>query len=257
MKQRASGRRRAAMAAAVLAVGGSQFARLVPAYAQPFAAAESSAARYTRATIMPNLDCAALAGLDLREVVSATATEIPAEGNVPAHCRVSGMLAPEIAFEVNLPARWNARFYMIGNGGLAGESAEAGNRPAQRAQALEHGFTMAMTNTGHDSAREPGGTFVLGNSQKAIDYAYRAVHLTAVTAKEIANRYYESPVEYAYWNSCSNGGRQGLIEAQRYAGDFDGIVANAPWVDQTGFTVGALWNQRALANSCHPCTRGA
>ena len=53
----------------------------------------------------------------------------------------------------------------------------------------------------------------------------------------------------SYWNSCSNGGRQGLIEAQRYPDDFDGIVANAPWVDQTGYTIGAMWNQRALSEA--------
>jgi feruloyl esterase len=75
------------------------------------------------------------------------------------------------------------------------------------------------------------------------------VHLTAVTAKEIANRYYGQRVAHSYWNSCSNGGRQGLLEAQRFPEDFDGIVANAPWVDQTGFTVGALWNQRALTDA--------
>ncbi len=108
---------------------------------------------------------------------------------------------------------------------------------------------MASTNTGHDARKEPQGTFVLSNPQKAIDYAYRAVHLTATTAKEIARRYYAQPVAHSYWNSCSNGGRQGLLEAQRYPEDFDGIVANAPWVDQTGFTIGALWNQRALTET--------
>jgi feruloyl esterase len=78
------------------------------------------------------------------------------------------------------------------------------------------------------------------------------VHLTATTAKRIAATYYSREVARSYWNSCSNGGRQGLIEAQRYPQDFDGIVANAPWVDQTGFTVGALWNQRALAEAPIP-----
>src|SRR5690606_10313692 len=131
----------------------------------------------------------------------------------------------------------------------AGESLDTPNRVAQRDAALEHGFAMASTNTGHDASKEPGASFVLSNPQKAIDYAYRAVHLTAVTAKEITNRYYGQPVSKAYWNSCSNGGRQGLIEAQRYPEDFDGIVANAPWVDQTGFTIGALWNQRALTET--------
>ena len=117
------------------------------------------------------------------------------------------------------------------------------------AKVLEHGFAMAQTNTGHYGRKEPSATFVLSNPQKALDYAYRAVHLTAVTAKEIANRYYARPVGKSYWNSCSNGGRQGLIEAQRYPEDFDGIVANAPWVDQTGFTIGAIWNQRAFAET--------
>jgi feruloyl esterase len=72
------------------------------------------------------------------------------------------------------------------------------------------------------------------------------VHVTADTAKKIATDYYSQPIRFSYWNSCSNGGRQGLLEAQRYPDDFDGIVANAPWVDQTGFTIGAMWNQKAL-----------
>ena len=114
---------------------------------------------------------------------------------------------------------------------------------------MKLGFAVAQTNTGHDSRKEPGATFVLSNPQKAIDYAYRAVHLTATTAKDITKDYYGKPVSYAYWNSCSNGGRQGLIEAQRFPEDFDGIVANAPWVDQTGFTIGAMWNQKALSEA--------
>ena len=89
----------------------------------------------------------------------------------------------------------------------------------------------------------------MSNPQKAIDYAYRAVHLTATTSKDITKDYYGKPVSRAYWNSCSNGGRQGLIEAQRFPDDFDGIVANAPWVDQTGFTIGAMWNQKALSET--------
>jgi hypothetical protein len=81
------------------------------------------------------------------------------------------------------------------------------------------------------------------------------VHLTAVTARKIANLYYSKPVAKAYWNSCSNGGRQGLIEAQRFPDDFDGIVANAPWVDQTGFMIGALWNQKALTDAPVPLSK--
>src|SRR5262249_27320985 len=76
---------------------------------------------------------------------------------------------------------------------------------------------------------------------------YRAVHLTATTTKDITKDYFGKSISHAYWNSCSNGGRQGLLEAQRFPNDFDGIVANAPWVDQTGFTIGAMWNQKALS----------
>jgi feruloyl esterase len=159
------------------------------------------------------------------------------------------VLSPEIGFEVNLPARWNRRFYMIGNGGHAGEQPDDPGRAAQRASALQNAFVMASTDTGHNARREPQATFVMSNPEKAIDYAYRAVHLTAAIAKRIAREYYAKPVAFAYWNSCSNGGRQGLIEAQRYPQDFDGVIANAPWVDQTGFTIGAMWNQRALADA--------
>jgi tannase/feruloyl esterase len=219
------------------------------AHAQPFANAQQSRAGYSGGNLAPQAACERLGELKLDDVVQIAARSVAAEGGVPAHCRVSGLLDPEVAFEVNLPAAWNGRFYMIGNGGHAGEALDAGNRVSQRNDALKHGFAMAQTNTGHDASKEPGGTFVLSNPQKAIDYAYRAVHVTAATTKEIANRYYGRPVAKAYWNSCSNGGRQGLLEAQRYPEDFDGIVANAPWVDQTGFTIGAMWNQRALTET--------
>src|SRR5882672_1863381 len=219
------------------------------AHAQAFADANSSKAGYSGGSLVPAGACEKLAELKLPEVVQIAARVIAADAAAPAHCRVSGVIEPEVAFEVNLPATWNGRYYMIGNGGHAGEALDAGNRVSQRNDALKHGFAMAQTNTGHDATKEPGGTFVLSNPQKAIDYAYRAVHVTATTTKEIANRYYGKPVAHSYWSSCSNGGRQGLLEAQRYPADFDGIVANAPWVDQTGFTIGAMWNQRALADA--------
>jgi hypothetical protein len=219
------------------------------AHAQPFANARSSQAQYLDRNVQPSALCEQLDTRGIADVVEITARTVAADGATPVHCRVNGLLSPEIAFEVNLPAPWNGRLYMIGNGGHAGEELDNPGRVAQRTQALENGFVMAQTNTGHYASKEPSATFVLSNPQKAIDYAHRAVHLTAVTAKEIANRYYAQPVAKAYWNSCSNGGRQGLLEAQRYPEDFDGIVANAPWVDQTGFTIGAIWNQQAFAET--------
>jgi hypothetical protein len=220
----------------------------VPAAAQPFANAKTSLANFTAATTLPRKMCDSLSTFKSDGVTTIQSRVVAATADTPAHCRVVGVIAPEIAFEVSLPDRWNRRFYMTGNGGLAGDALD-GPTNADRTAGLSNGFVHARTNTGHDSRKEASGTFVLSNPQKAIDYAYRAVHVTAELAKKIAADYYAQPVQYSYWNSCSNGGRQGLLEAQRYPDDFDGIVANAPWVDQTGFTIGAMWNQKAMTQA--------
>jgi len=230
------------LAAAVLFV-----TTVTPVRAQVFADLKTSKVDYSKADIEPRKACDALAKYKAKEILQIAAVMKPAVAGAPAFCDVTGMLAPEIAFEVSMPSKWNGRFYMIGNGGPAGEALDAADRVSQRNAALQQGFAFAQTNTGHDARKEPGGTFALSNPEKAIDYAYRAVHLTATTAKDITKEYYGKSVTHAYWNSCSNGGRQGLLEAQRYPEDFDGIIANAPWVDQTGFTVGAMWNQKALS----------
>ncbi len=86
--------------------------------------------------IAPKSACDALATAKLDELVEIKASTVPAAGDVPAYCRVSGVLSPEVAFEVNLPAAWNGRFYMIGNGGHAGEALDGPGRAAQRDQAL-------------------------------------------------------------------------------------------------------------------------
>jgi len=220
----------------------------VPASAQPFASAKTSQANYTVADSTPGTSCESLAAFKGDGILSIAARIVPAAADTPQHCRVTGVITPEVAFEVNLPDRWNRRFYMTGNGGLAGDALD-GPTNADRTAGLSNGFVHARTNTGHDARKEPSGSFILSNPQKALDYAYRAVHVTAETAKKIATDYYKQPILFSYWNSCSNGGRQGLLEAQRYPGDFNGIVANAPWVDQTGFTIGAMWNQKALTEA--------
>ena len=162
--------------------------------------------------------CRDLLGMTDPDMSIVSAEVFPGGDGIPEHCRVNGVLAPEIRFQVNLPAAWNRRFYMNGNGGFAGESPEAPNRAALRATALRHGFVSATTNTGHDAAQEPLATFGERSYQKVVDYAFRAVHLTAVTSKTIAARYYDRPVAYSYWDGCSTGGRQALMEAQRFPG---------------------------------------
>jgi feruloyl esterase len=219
-----------------------------PVAAQPFVNAKTSLAGYSAAKTEPKKPCEILSRFKGKDVTMIQSRVVTATADTPQHCRVTGIISPEVAFEVDLPDRWNRRFFMTGNGGLAGDSVDQPNT-ADRPAALTNGFVMARTNTGHDARKEPSGSFILNNPQKAIDYAYRAVHVTADLAKAIAKDYYGEPVSFSYWSSCSNGGRQGLLEAQRYPDEFDGIVANAPWVDQTGFTIGAIWNQKALTEA--------
>ena len=124
--------------------------------AQTFAELESSLVDYSKADIEPDKVCEVLGTYKSKEIVQIKASTIPASDSVPAHCRVTGLLSPEIAFEVSLPAKWNGRFYMIGNGGHAGEALNDPGRVTQRNDALKLGFAFAQTNTGHDSKKEPG-----------------------------------------------------------------------------------------------------
>jgi feruloyl esterase len=164
---------------------------------------------------------------------------------VPDFCRVTGQILPEIRFELSLPAAWNGRFYMFGNGGYAGESLTSSQRVNSRNAALKRGFAVAQTNTGHDAAIEPLGSFAV-NRQKMLDYAWRAVHVTAETSKRLINTYYGRPAGRSYFDGCSTGGRQGLMSAQRFPDDFDGIVAGAPVLNLTGTALSDAWDARAL-----------
>jgi feruloyl esterase len=142
----------------------------------------------------------------------------------PAFCRAALTSRPspdsDIKIEVWLPAdAWNGRLQVVGNGAWAGTI----SYPAL-ANALEQGYAAASTDTGH-----AGNTveFAVGHPEKLVDFAYRAVHETAVAAKAVVDAYYARAPEHAYFAGCSTGGRQALAEAQRYAADFDGIVAGA------------------------------
>ena len=188
---------------------------------------------------------------DLRALTSYTlsidaATLVPARGDAPEFCLVQGMIAPEVRFELSLPSGWNGRLYMFGNGGYAGEPLAAPSRVLRRDAALRRGFAVVSTNTGHDAAREPLGSFAL-SPQKLADYAYRAVHVTVTTAKDLARTYYGVAPARSYFDGCSTGGRQGLVSAQRFPDDFDGIVVGAPVLDITGTMLHYAAFNQALA----------
>ncbi|MBS1808907.1 MAG: tannase/feruloyl esterase family alpha/beta hydrolase [Acidobacteria bacterium] len=202
-------------------------------------------------TLQPKCACADLRSLTSYDFSIESATLIPATADAPERCRVKGLIQPEIQFEVNLPATWNRRFYMFGNGGYAGESLDAPNRIGQRSAAIRRGFVVADTNTGHDAATEPLGTFAV-NRQKLLDYAFRSLHTTAETGKRIAEAYFGAKPTRSYYEGCSTGGRQGLILAQRFPDDFDGIVAGAPVLNFSGTMTGYTQMAQALAKTPIP-----
>ena len=157
---------------------------------------------------------------------------------VPAFCRVSLQLTPssdsDIRVEVWLPqSGWNHKLQASGNGGLGG----AIPYPAMAAS-VKAGYAAAGTDTGHVGGN---ADFVAGHPEKLVDFAYRAIHEMTVAAKTLAAAHYDAPPTRAYFNSCSTGGRQALIEAQRYPDDFDGIVAGDPSWDQMRLYAARVW----------------
>src|SRR5262245_4601947 len=105
------------------------------------------------------------------------AKSIPAAGKVPAHCRIEGFLPTNIGFQINLPAKWNGRLYMFGNGGYAGEPHEGPGQQRMRDEALANGFATVRTDTGHLASDKPEGTFA-EDPVALTNHAYGAVHAT-------------------------------------------------------------------------------
>jgi feruloyl esterase len=144
---------------------------------------------------------------------------------LPAYCRIAAILKPspdsEIGIEVWLPSeKWNEKFQAVGNGGWAGSISFSA-----MASALQEGYATASTDTGHKGMNS---SFGIGHPEKVLDYAYRAVHEMTVKSKALIAAFYSRNPHLSYWNGCSTGGRQGLMEAQRYPEDYDGIIAGAP-----------------------------
>lgn len=204
--------------------------------------------------VQPKTSCAALHSLTGYDLSVMTVEATPAAAGSPEFCRALILVQPEIRIEVSLPARWNHRLYMFGNGGYAGESLEAPNRIAHRNAALHAGFVVTQTNTGHDAAREPLGTFTV-NQQKLLDYAFRSLHVTAETAKRAAEFHYGSRPARSYYNGCSTGGRQGLIFAQRYPQDFDGLIVGAPALNNAAIRLRSIATFQALAKAPIPIAK--
>jgi feruloyl esterase len=183
-----------------------------------------------------------------------TAAEDVAAGTLPAHCRIAAVLTPstdsQIEIAVWLPSAgaWNGKYQAVGNGGWAGTITYGLATPQPNARsmsaALMDGYATSSTDTGHKGT---GGdaSFAAGHPEKLIDFAHRAVHEMTVQSKRIIAAYYGRASTLAYWNGCSTGGRQGLMAAQRYPDDFDGIIAGAPAANWTRLMTSFIWAAQA------------
>jgi feruloyl esterase len=144
-----------------------------------------------------------------------------------AHCRVNGVIGGEIKFTLLLPDEWNRKFLMGGGGGFVGQVQN------QAAISVNAGFATAGTDTGHQGAITEA-RWALNHLERQLNFGYLAVHRTAEVAKAVVRSYYGADEARSYFSGCSNGGRQALMEAQRYPDDFDGVIAGAPAYDFTG-----------------------
>ncbi len=145
--------------------------------------------------------------------------------DLPAFCRVVATLKPtpdsDIGVEVWLPvAGWNGKYMAVGSGGWGGSIAYDA-----LADALRRGYATSATDDGH---RGEGGSFIMGHPEKFVDFAYRAEHEMTVQSKLLIKAFYKSDAKYSYWNGCSGGGREGLLQVARYPDEFDGVIAGDP-----------------------------
>ena len=224
---------------------------ILAASAAVLAAAQAQAASQTAAPLCTDLPAAYAAP----DVALTSATLVAASGTAPEYCDVRGTINGHIKFAVFLPTQWNQRFEMVGNGGKAGTISLS-----DMATAVANGFAASSTDTGHDASSPAEGGSRFGNDalfgkEREIDFGYRAVHLTAQVSKDIIATYYaKTRLRYSYWNGCSTGGRQGLMEAQRFPDDFDGYAVGAPVYNYTGQQMSAPAMLRPLYSAIPPAT---
>jgi hypothetical protein len=206
--------------------------------------------------------CAALAGLHLDNVeivsanvqpanapVSGAVTDMggdttPPVSGLPSFCRVVGKIRPEadsdISFEVWMPSEgWDGRLHGAGNGGFAGAIDYT-----TLADAVAHGQAGAATDDGHRGTAHESA-WAKGHPARIRDYGWRAIHLTAVAAKEIVANFYGRKPDHSYFASCSNGGREALMEAYRFPEDYDGISAGSPAAVWSSIAMSMIWTVQA------------
>jgi len=234
--------------ALLLAAGAVQLAAQGPSPRPSETGAPSACADLTRLSL-PNGTTITAASLVSGGTLAVSPTSTLS--NLPTFCRVQGVSKPSpdsnIQFEVWLPqpAAWNSKFLSSGEGGFAGTLNYSRNGlDGGLDELVRRGYATASTDTGHTASDT---WWAIGHPERAADYLYRSKHVVTVAAKDVIAAFYGRPATHSYFSSCSNGGRQGLLEAQRYPEDFDGFVIGAPWNFQSHSNAGFVWDTQALS----------
>ena len=165
--------------------------------------------------------------------------------SLPAFCRMQAEATPsrdsDIKIEVWMPlAGWNGKFQGLGNGGFAGEI-----NYRELATALSKGYSSGSTDTGHVGSAIDA-KWALGHPEKIVDFGHRAIHEMTRVSKAAVKSFYGNDPQKSYFAGCSNGGRQALMEAQRYPDDYDGILAGAPANYWTHLLTSAVWDAQSI-----------
>lgn len=228
-----------ALSVIIVAAAGPVAAAAPPAIPTAAAARETPAAdacrRFTPTPIgVPSDGAAAHAYAEIARLPDAptviTAVEtVAAAGDLPGYCRFKGTVAPQIHFELRLPTeRWNGKLLMQGCGGMCGWV----NMGATE-DSLARGYAVVNTDMGHVDPPNVA-LWALDNRDAELDFAYRSTWATAQIATLLTRAFYAAPPAHTYFNGCSTGGRQGMLAAQRFPELFDGVIAGAPVLNQTG-----------------------
>jgi feruloyl esterase len=237
--------------------------------AAPALAACAIASALPAHAALPGCTLAALNGLGVPGVSVVAAVDVPA-GALPStnplspnpeFCDVQGVLtttgygAPNgsALFELQLPATWNQKLLFWGVGGTAGSTyGDFAANGVDFTESLDLGFATAITDTGHE-ANNTDAAWALTSSgapdtAKVVDYYFRATHEMTAAAKAIVRGYYKAPsIKRAYFDGCSNGGRQAMVEASHFPEDYDGIIAGAPFMDIRAIIAGTKQEKENLS----------
>ena len=185
--------------------------------------------------------CAHLSSAAFPNTKISSAKVVAASGKTPAYCEVAGVISPvkgsHIGVVYRLPDNWNGKLLGLGGGGWAGDLRLVAAEPG-----LARGYATAQTDAGHDTANLWDTSFA-SNPAAVDDFAHRGIHLMTTTGKLVVAKYYGQAQKKAYFQGCSTGGRQGLMEVQRYPDDYNGVIAGAPVYTLTTQTMALLRSQ--------------